>query len=162
MIAGEVRRYLRDNSTIRVSRSIRDIAYRVLQCKESMTARLDREPTLEEISKELDIPMEEVSYEQLPSDTPDWLKPYLAAALRSGLTAGLPKSETGSFEAALPITGAEAAVMLQNALDLSISQETLEVMQTDAPAKGGCGATLTAGVAVILLAAAAAVIRKKD
>ena len=61
MIAGEVRRYLRDNSAIRVSRSIRDVAYRVLQCKEAQTLRLGREPTLEEISKELDIPMEEVS-----------------------------------------------------------------------------------------------------
>ena len=61
MIAGEVRRYLRDNSAIRVSRSIRDVAYRVLQCKESMTARMGREPKLEEISKELDIPIEDVS-----------------------------------------------------------------------------------------------------
>ena len=61
MIAGEVRRYLRDNSAIRVSRSIRDVAYRVLQCKEARTAELGREPTLEEISKELNIPIEEVS-----------------------------------------------------------------------------------------------------
>ena len=61
MIAGEVRRYLRDNSAIRVSRSIRDIAYRVLQCKESQTAALGREPTLEEISRELDLPIEVVS-----------------------------------------------------------------------------------------------------
>ena len=61
MIAGEVRRYLRDNSAIRVSRSIRDVAYRVLQCKEARTAQLGREPTLEEISKELEIPIEEVS-----------------------------------------------------------------------------------------------------
>ena len=61
MIAGEVRRYLRDNSAIRVSRSIRDVAYRVLQCKEARTAQLGREPTLEEISKELDIPIEDVS-----------------------------------------------------------------------------------------------------
>ena len=61
MIAGEVRRYLRDNSPIRVSRSIRDVAYRVLQCKDALTAGLDREPTLEEIAKELDIPVEEVS-----------------------------------------------------------------------------------------------------
>ncbi len=61
MIAGEVRRYLRDNSTIRVSRSIRDVAYRVLQCKEAMLARMDREPTLEEIARELELPMEEVS-----------------------------------------------------------------------------------------------------
>ena len=61
MIAGEVRRYLRDNSAIRVSRSIRDVAYRVLQCKEAQTLALGREPTLEEIAKELALPMEEVS-----------------------------------------------------------------------------------------------------
>ncbi len=61
MIAGEVRRYLRDNSAIRVSRSIRDVAYRVLQCKEALILRLGREPTLEEISKELVLPIEEVS-----------------------------------------------------------------------------------------------------
>ena len=61
MIAGEVRRYLRDNSAIRVSRSIRDVAYRVLQCKDAMTARMDREPTLAEIAGELALPMEDVS-----------------------------------------------------------------------------------------------------
>ena len=61
MIAGEVRRYLRDNSAIRVSRSIRDVAYKVLQCKEAMLLKLGREPTLEEISKELDLPIEDIS-----------------------------------------------------------------------------------------------------
>ncbi len=61
MIAGEIRRYLRDNSVIRVSRSIRDVAYRVLQCKEAMLLRLDREPTLEEIAAELQIPSEDVA-----------------------------------------------------------------------------------------------------
>ena len=61
MIAGEVRRYLRDNSAIRVSRSIRDVAYRVLQCKEAQTAALGRDPTLEEIAKELDLPVDDVS-----------------------------------------------------------------------------------------------------
>lgn len=61
MIAGEVRRYLRDNSAIRVSRSIRDTAYKVLQCKEARTAQMGREPTLEEIAGELDIPIDEVS-----------------------------------------------------------------------------------------------------
>ncbi len=61
MIAGEVRRYLRDNSAIRVSRSIRDVAYRVLQCKEAMISRLGREPSLEEIAKELDLPTEDVN-----------------------------------------------------------------------------------------------------
>ena len=61
MIAGEVRRYLRDNSAIRVSRSIRDVAYRVLQCKEALLVKLGREPTLEEIAKELELPEEDVS-----------------------------------------------------------------------------------------------------
>ena len=61
MIAGEIRRYLRDNSTIRVSRSVRDTAYRVLQCKEQMMRSQQREPTLAEIAKELDIPEEDVT-----------------------------------------------------------------------------------------------------
>ena len=61
MIAGEVRRYLRDNSAIRVSRSIRDVAFRVLQCKENMLLRLGREPSLEEISKELSLSVEDIS-----------------------------------------------------------------------------------------------------
>ena len=61
MIAGEVRRYLRDNSVIRVSRSIRDVAYRVLQCKEAMTAKLNREPSLEEIAQALELSRQEVS-----------------------------------------------------------------------------------------------------
>ncbi len=61
MIAGEVRRYLRDNSALRVSRSIRDVAYRVLQCKEAQTAALGREPTIEEIALALSLPVEEVS-----------------------------------------------------------------------------------------------------
>ena len=61
MIAGEIRRYLRDNSAIRVSRSIRDVAYRVLQCKEAMTNDLGRDPTLEEIAKALDLSSDEVS-----------------------------------------------------------------------------------------------------
>ena len=61
MIAGEVRRYLRDNSAIRVSRSIRDVAYRVLQCKESLLLQLGREPTLDEISTALSLPVEDIS-----------------------------------------------------------------------------------------------------
>lgn len=78
------------------------------------------------VVKALDIPTEDVSYSSVPEDTPDWLKPYLAAAMRAGLTAGLPETESGSFEADQPISGGEAAVMLQNALDLSISQQTMQ------------------------------------
>ncbi len=61
MIAGEVRRYLRDNSAIRVSRSIRDVAYRVLQCKEAMLLRLGREPTIDEVAGQLQLPREDVA-----------------------------------------------------------------------------------------------------
>ena len=53
MIAGEIRRYLRDNSAIRVSRSVRDTAYRVLQCKEQMQLELGRDPSLEEVAQRL-------------------------------------------------------------------------------------------------------------
>ena len=60
MIAGEVRRYLRDNSAIRVSRSIRDVAYKVLQCKEVQTLTLGREPTVDEIARELELTAEDV------------------------------------------------------------------------------------------------------
>ncbi len=60
MIIGEVRRYLRDNNPIRVSRSVRDTAYKALQAKERLTAKLSREPKAEEIAKELDIAPEDV------------------------------------------------------------------------------------------------------
>ncbi|MBQ3088423.1 MAG: RNA polymerase sporulation sigma factor SigG [Clostridia bacterium] len=60
MIIGEIRRYLRDNSYVRVSRSIKDMAYRAMQAKEKLTATLGREPTVNEISKELDVPHTDV------------------------------------------------------------------------------------------------------
>jgi len=62
MIIGEIRRYLRDNSPIRVSRSMRDTAYKVLQAREKLLRDSQREPTVEQIAKELDIPREEVVF----------------------------------------------------------------------------------------------------
>ncbi len=62
MIIGEIRRYLRDYNSIRVSRSVRDTAYRALQIKEKKTALLGREPTIEEIAKELEKPKEEIVF----------------------------------------------------------------------------------------------------
>ena len=62
MIIGEIRRYLRDNSAIRVSRSLRDTAYRVMQAREKLMAQSQREPTVEQLAKELDIPREEVVF----------------------------------------------------------------------------------------------------
>ena len=61
MIAGEVRRYLRDNSAIRVSRSLRDVAYKVLQCKEALVLKLGRDPTNAEVAKELELSENEVA-----------------------------------------------------------------------------------------------------
>lgn len=61
MIIGEIRRYLRDNNAIRVSRSIRDTAYKALAVKEKLTTKAGREPTVEEIAKELELTKEEVS-----------------------------------------------------------------------------------------------------
>lgn len=60
MIAGELRRYLRDYSPIRVSRSLRDTAYRVLQCKQTLLRENAREPTMEEIAKTLGLELAEV------------------------------------------------------------------------------------------------------
>lgn len=60
MIIGEVRRFLRDDKSIRVSRSMRDIAYRVMQAREHLMADSQREPTVEQIAKHLDIPREDV------------------------------------------------------------------------------------------------------
>ena len=60
MIIGECRRYLRDNNAIRVSRSLRDIAYKAIYAKDLLTKRMDREPTIEEISDEIDIPKEDI------------------------------------------------------------------------------------------------------
>ena len=61
MIVGEVRRYLRDSSPIRVSRSIRDLAYQILQCKERLRVRLGRDATLEEVAQDLGVPLASVS-----------------------------------------------------------------------------------------------------
>ena len=54
MISGELRRYLRDNNPIRVSRSLRDLAYKAMQAKEKLTKEKQREPTIDEIAKEID------------------------------------------------------------------------------------------------------------
>ena len=60
MISGEIRRYLRDNSALRVSRSLRDTAYRVLQVRENLMSENQREPTVEDIAKVLDLQPREV------------------------------------------------------------------------------------------------------
>jgi len=62
MIIGEIRRYLRDNNPIRVSRSLRDIAYKALQVRDSLVNKNSREPSINEIAAELNIPREEIVF----------------------------------------------------------------------------------------------------
>ncbi len=79
--------------------------------------------------KALDIPLEKTDYSAIPEDVPMWLKPYVGAALRSGLLEGWPETESGNFEADRAITEAEAAVMLQNALDLGKEETNLTLSE---------------------------------
>ena len=62
MIIGEIRRYLRDNNTIRVSRSVRDLAYKAMQFKEKYIREKGKEPTIDIIAKELGVEREEIAY----------------------------------------------------------------------------------------------------
>ncbi|MEW6726703.1 RNA polymerase sporulation sigma factor SigG [Desulforudis sp. 1088] len=62
MIIGEIRRYLRDNNPIRVSRSLRDVAYKALQVRDSLANKYSREPSVSEIANELNIPREEIVF----------------------------------------------------------------------------------------------------
>lgn len=62
MIIGEIRRYLRDNNSIRVSRSLRDTAYKALQIRDQFINKNSKEPTITEIAKELNIPREDVVF----------------------------------------------------------------------------------------------------
>lgn len=80
----------------------------------------------------LEIPVEEeATFTGYTDEIPTWLKPYLAAAVRAGITAGLPSTET--FGAETSITGAEAAVMLHNALDLTLPEQPVMADSTPSP-----------------------------
>lgn len=83
--------------------------------------------------KALDIPLQEPEAETLPADVPQWLRPYVAAALRSGLLAHWPQTQTGGFEPDAPVTGAQAAVLLQNALALQSQSNFAQNTQPDVP-----------------------------
>ena len=82
------------------------------------------------VTELLEIPVQ-TEYAELAEEAPLWLKPYLAAALRSGLLAGWPEGQ--SFAPEAPVTGAQAALILQNALDLPVSMETVEMEAAEAP-----------------------------
>ena len=70
MILGECRRYLRDNNSIRVSRSLRDIAYKAIYTKDALLKKLDREPTVDEIAKEIDVAPEDITTALVAISTP--------------------------------------------------------------------------------------------
>ena len=89
---------------------------------------------------------EEATYTGFSDDCPTWLKPYLAAALRSGLTAGWPHGAT--FGADQPISGAEAALMIQNALDLTVSAAATEAENTAVAVLAENGVVLVADAAM--------------
>ena len=85
--------------------------------------------------KTLQIPVDEkLSFTGYTDEAPEWLKPYLAAALRAGLTAGLPASETGVFGPEEAITGGEVAVMMSNAMDLAVVTSATEELNPEEPA----------------------------
>ena len=89
----------------------------------------------------LEIPTDNAQYAAMKEDVPQWLQPYMAAALRSGLLGGL---DTRDWDMDTPITGAEAAVMVQNALDLSVGADALEeVSATDDRIPDWAAASLT-------------------
>lgn len=99
--------------------------------------------------KALDIPTdEEVTYTGYTDEIPQWLQPYLAAAIRSGLTAGLPWQETFGPEEA--ITGAEASVLLQNALDLTAAPEAMAQSDVSAPDWAQSSLTALSGSGILL------------
>lgn len=99
--------------------------------------------------KALDIPAdEEVTYTGYTDEIPQWLQPYLAAAIRSGLTAGLPWQETFGPEEA--ITGAEASVLLQNALDLTAAPEAMAQSDVSAPDWAQSSLTALSGSGIFL------------
>ena len=99
--------------------------------------------------KTLDIPTdEEVTYTGYTDEIPQWLQPYLAAAIRSGLTAGLPWQETFGPEEA--ITGAEASVLLQNALDLTAAPEAMAQSDVSAPDWAQSSLTALSGSGILL------------
>lgn len=105
---------------------------------------VDRGEFLTMLIKSLNIPVEEVTASGDNQEVPEWFRPYLAAAIRSGLTAGLPQESMAAIEE--PVTGAEAAVMLQNALDLTTHAE-LEA-QVPAWAQDALEAMLGSGIAL--------------
>ena len=99
--------------------------------------------------KTLDLKEEAIS--TLPENTPQWLRPYLGAALRSGLVSQWPQEESGNFEA--PVTGAQAAVAVQSALSLQVTDEAIATFSQEEAPQWAAEALAAMGEQGILLGA---------
>ena len=105
--------------------------------------------------KTLDLKEEAIS--TLPENTPQWLRPYLGAALRSGLVSQWPQEESGNFEA--PVTGAQAAVAVQSALSLQVTDEAIATFSQEEAPQWAAEALAVMGEQGILLGADAPLTR---
>ena len=127
MISGEVKRFLRDNNTVRVSRSMRDTAYRAMQIKEQLTNENGKEPNITEIAKRMELPPEDVVialesivepvslYEPVFSDGGDTI--YIMDQVKGGTTDGDWLEEIAMREAIRDLTDRERKILSMRFID---------------------------------------------
>lgn len=127
MISGEVKRFLRDNNAVRVSRSMRDTAYRAMQIKEQLTNENGKEPNITEIAKRMELPPEDIVialesivepvslYEPVFSDGGDTI--YIMDQVKSGTTDGDWLEEIAMREAIRDLTDRERKILSMRFID---------------------------------------------
>ena len=127
MISGEVKRFLRDNNAVRVSRSMRDTAYRAMQIKEQLTTENGKEPNITEIAKRMELPPEDVVialesivepvslYEPVFSDGGDTI--YIMDQVKGGTTDGDWLEEIAMREAIRDLTDRERKILSMRFID---------------------------------------------
>lgn len=127
MISGEVKRFLRDNNAVRVSRSMRDTAYRAMQIKEQLTNENGKEPNITEIAKRMDLPPEDIVialesivepvslYEPVFSDGGDTI--YIMDKVKGGTTDGDWLEEIAMREAIRDLTDRERKILSMRFID---------------------------------------------
>ena len=127
MISGEVKRFLRDNNTVRVSRSMRDMAYRAMQIKEQLTNENGKEPNITEIAKRMELPPEDIVialesivepvslYEPVFSDGGDTI--YIMDQVKGGTTDGDWLEEIAMREAIRDLTDRERKILSMRFID---------------------------------------------
>ena len=127
MISGEVKRFLRDNNAVRVSRSMRDTAYRAMQIKEQLTNENGKEPNITEIAKRMELPPEDIVialesivepvslYEPVFSDGGDTI--YIMDQVKGGTTDGAWREEIAMREAIRDLTDRERKILSMRFID---------------------------------------------